>query len=51
VWDKIIPVRARTASSEEKQRVWPIMTAKWPEYDTYRAGSTRDIPVVLLSPR
>ena len=27
VWDKVIPVRARTATAEEKKRVWPIMTA------------------------
>ena len=51
VWDKVIPVRARTATAEEKKRVWPIMTAQWPEYDTYQAGTKRDIPVVLLTPR
>jgi len=27
------------------------MTAQWPEYDKYQAGTKRDIPVVLLSPR
>jgi deazaflavin-dependent oxidoreductase (nitroreductase family) len=51
VWDKVIPVKARTGSADDKRRVWPIMTAVWPEYDTYQGGSTRDIPVVLLSPR
>ena len=24
---------------------------QWPEYDKYQAGTKRDIPVVLLSPR
>lgn len=51
VWDKIIPVSARTGSAEDKKRVWPIMTKLWPAYDDYQAGSTRNIPVVLLRPR
>lgn len=51
VWDQVIPVTARTASAEEKRRVWPIMTAQWPDYDAYEAKSPRDIPVVLLTPR
>jgi deazaflavin-dependent oxidoreductase (nitroreductase family) len=51
VWDEVIPVRARTATPEEKRRVWPIMTKEWPDYDRYQAGTKRDIPVVLLSPR
>jgi deazaflavin-dependent oxidoreductase (nitroreductase family) len=51
VWDKVIPVRARTGSAADKQRVWPIMTRQWPAYDDYQAGTPRDIPVVLLTPR
>ena len=51
VRDKVLPVRARTGTPEDKRRVWPIMTAQWPDYDTYQAGTKRDIPVVLLSPR
>src|SRR3989442_13320619 len=51
VRDEVLPVRARTGTPEEKRRVWPIMTAQWPEYDKYQAGTKRDIPVVLLSPR
>jgi len=27
------------------------MTAQWPAYDEYQAGTKRNIPVVLLSPR
>jgi F420H(2)-dependent quinone reductase len=44
-------VRARPAMAEEEQRVWPIMTAQWPDYDKYQAGTKRNIPVVLLTPR
>ena len=51
VRDRLIPVRARTATAAEKKRVWPTMTAAWPAYDTYQAGTKRDIPVVLLTPR
>ena len=51
VWDKVIPVTARTGTPEDKKRVWPIMTKEWPDYDNYQRGSTRDIPVVLLRPR
>jgi deazaflavin-dependent oxidoreductase (nitroreductase family) len=51
VWDKVIPVRAQTATTEEKKRVWPIMRAQWPDYDKYQAPKKRDIPVVSLTPR
>jgi deazaflavin-dependent oxidoreductase (nitroreductase family) len=51
VRDQVIPVRARTGTAADKKRVWPTMTAAWPGYDDYQAKTTRDIPVVLLSPR
>jgi deazaflavin-dependent oxidoreductase (nitroreductase family) len=51
VRDKVLPVRARSGTPADKRRVWPIMTAQWPDYDKYQAGTKRDIPVVLLSPR
>jgi len=51
VWDELLPVRARTGNAADKQRVWPSMRAQWPDYDKYQAGTKRDIPVVLLSPR
>jgi deazaflavin-dependent oxidoreductase (nitroreductase family) len=51
VRDEVLPVTARTASAAEKRRLWPTMTAEWPDYDKYQAGTTRDIPVVVLSPR
>src|SRR5207245_3442608 len=51
VRDKVLPVRARTGTPADKRRVWPIMTAQWPAYDEYQAGTKRNIPVVLLSPR
>lgn len=45
-----LAVVARTASAEEKPRLWTIMTDMWPNYDVYQARTDRDIPVVVLSP-
>ena len=42
--------RARTASPEEKARLWPLMTSIWPDYDAYQAKTEREIPVVILTP-
>ena len=46
-----IPVTARTASADEKQRLWGIVSAQWPNYDVYQSRTERDIPVVVLTPR
>jgi deazaflavin-dependent oxidoreductase (nitroreductase family) len=40
--------RARTASAEEKPRLWRLMTAIWPDYDRYQKRTSRDLPVVIL---
>jgi deazaflavin-dependent oxidoreductase (nitroreductase family) len=40
--------KARTASPEEKARLWAIMTEEWPAYDDYQEKTDRDIPVVVL---
>ena len=41
---------ARTATAEEKPELWATMTAEWPAYDEYQAGTEREIPVVVLEP-
>ncbi len=46
--NRVIPVTASTATPEEKKRLWPRLTAIYPDYDTYQKETTRDIPVVLL---
>jgi deazaflavin-dependent oxidoreductase (nitroreductase family) len=51
VWDKIVNVRARTASPEEKARLWQTMIKEWPDYDQYQQKTEREIPLVVLSPR
>jgi deazaflavin-dependent oxidoreductase (nitroreductase family) len=45
-----IAVEARTATAEEKPRLWQIMRDIWPNYDAYQSRTERDIPVVVLSP-
>ena len=42
--------RARTASAQEKPRLWKIVTEVWPNYNVYTTRTTRDIPVVVLEP-
>jgi len=45
------PVRAREATDEERERLWPRLTEVWPAYDDYQAKTERRIPVVMLEPR
>ncbi|GAA0914024.1 nitroreductase family deazaflavin-dependent oxidoreductase [Nonomuraea longicatena] len=40
--------RARTATDEEKPELWALMTATWPDYDSYQLKTDRPIPVVVL---
>jgi deazaflavin-dependent oxidoreductase (nitroreductase family) len=46
-----IPVRARTAQGDERQRLWKLMTDVWPPYDDYQEKTEREIPVVVLERR
>jgi F420H(2)-dependent quinone reductase len=43
-------VRAREATAEEKERLWPRLVEMFPDYDVYRRRTEREIPVVILSP-
>ena len=42
---------ARQASAEEKAQLWPRLVAIYPAYADYQKRTTRDIPVVIVSPR
>ena len=48
--ERCIDVTARTASADEKPRLWQIITGAWPNYDVYQSRTEREIPVVVLSP-
>ena len=41
---------ARRASTEEKARLWPSLVAIYPAYADYQKRTTREIPVVIVSP-
>jgi deazaflavin-dependent oxidoreductase (nitroreductase family) len=52
VGQSVHDVRARTASDEERERLWPEMLAFYPGYDFYeQLAAPRKIPVVILEPR
>lgn len=41
---------AETASPAEHARLWPLMTAIWPLYNSYQQRTDRPIPIVILRP-
>jgi len=43
-------VRARRASEEETQQLWPLLEASYGPYAQYRTRTARSIPVILLEP-
>lgn len=44
----VFPARARTATGDERERLWKLMTQEWPDYDEYQKKTDREIPVVVL---
>jgi deazaflavin-dependent oxidoreductase (nitroreductase family) len=44
-------VRAREATDEETERLWPRLQASYPGFDLYKSLATRKLPVVILEPR
>ncbi|HET8980703.1 MAG TPA: nitroreductase family deazaflavin-dependent oxidoreductase [Solirubrobacteraceae bacterium] len=40
--------RARTATPEEKPRLWQAAVERWPAYADYQRKTSREIPVVIL---
>ena len=45
-----LAVTASTASPEERARLWPLAVQMYRGYEDYQAKTTREIPVVILSP-
>ena len=43
-------VLARTASPDEKARLWPRLIQTYSDFQTYQDRTDRDIPVVILEP-
>ncbi|MGH3413457.1 MAG: nitroreductase family deazaflavin-dependent oxidoreductase [Marmoricola sp.] len=44
-------VRARTAGSQERDRLWPRLVDLYADYESYQSWCPREIPVVVLDPR
>ena len=42
---------ARTATAEEREKLWPRLVKIYPDYDAYQSWSDRQIPVVILGAR
>jgi len=50
VGTKRFTAKARTASGEERQRLWQQMAEIYPPYFDYQMKTDREIPVVVLDP-
>jgi deazaflavin-dependent oxidoreductase (nitroreductase family) len=45
-----VPVRAREATGDERERLWVRLVALNPDYVAYESRTAREIPVVVLEP-
>jgi deazaflavin-dependent oxidoreductase (nitroreductase family) len=50
VGTKKLSARARTATGDERSRLWKKAVEFWPPYADYQLKTEREIPVVLLDP-
>jgi deazaflavin-dependent oxidoreductase (nitroreductase family) len=48
VRDRRMEMSARTASPEERDRLWSQVVAAYDGYPTYQARTAREIPIVIL---
>ena len=48
VRDDVFKAHARTATGEERERLWKLAARQWPDYDAYQTRTEREIPVVVL---
>ncbi len=46
-----LKVTARQASAEERSRLWPMVVDMYGDYAEYQKKTTREIPVIILSPQ
>ena len=49
--EKHRPVRARTATPDERERLWPRLVDLYADFAKYQKWTERTIPVVVLEPR
>ena len=46
-----VPMRAHTATPEERAQLWPRIVREYRGYAGYQRRTTREIPVVICEPR
>jgi deazaflavin-dependent oxidoreductase (nitroreductase family) len=47
---EVRPMVARTATAAEKAEIWPRIVARSKGFESYQRKTSRDIPVVILTP-
>jgi deazaflavin-dependent oxidoreductase (nitroreductase family) len=50
VGTETMPVTARVAGSDERDKIWETQKQRYPGFADYEAKTTRTIPVVILEP-
>jgi deazaflavin-dependent oxidoreductase (nitroreductase family) len=45
------PMRARTATDDERAELWPKIVTAYRGYDAYQRRTDRQIPIVIVEPR
>ncbi len=50
IGNRVLSVRAETAHGDRRQRFWSQVIAAAPGYAAYEARTTREIPLVILTP-
>ena len=50
VRSRVIPVIARQADAEESKRLWTIIADKYKNFVGYQKRTTREIPIIILTP-
>jgi F420H(2)-dependent quinone reductase len=48
---EVRPVRARVATPEERERLWPLVVRTYSPYEAYQRRTGREIPLVILERR
>jgi deazaflavin-dependent oxidoreductase (nitroreductase family) len=47
---RTVPIYARQADEHEARQLWPIVIATFKQFEGYRQGTNREIPLVILDP-
>lgn len=51
IGEKTVPLVARVAEGEERTKIWEAQKKEYPGFAEYEAATTRQIPVVILTPK